>query len=151
MGQSDRIDLNALLSTGGVHVVCFADEHATDPASLLATGAGLDPTERRLFCDRVNADDATGCLWPIARLSALPARFAGRSQEDAEGLRRCLLRVFELNATLCKCSLLVLDLRQATRQGAARVADAAMRLQAEIGDTSGVAELRMLQDPAGWA
>lgn len=143
--HAGSLDLNALLSAGGVHVVCFADAHAENPASLLATGAGLDPTERRLFCERVNTEDATGCLWPIARLSALPARFAGGSPEDADALRRCLLRVFELNATLCKCPLLVLDLRQATGVGAMQVAEIATRLQAEIGDASLVRELRVVQ------
>ncbi len=112
-GAADSGDLDALMSAGGVHVVCFADAHAQDESSLMATGAGLDETERRLFCERVNAEDTTGCLWPIARVSALPSRFAHLPLEDAEGLRRCLLRVFDLNATLCKCPVLVLYLRGA--------------------------------------
>lgn len=146
MGTDDTgsTDLPALLSAGGVHVVCFADARAQEASSLMATGAGLDETERRLFCERVNAEDATGSLWPIARLSALPARFAESAHREPAALEACLLRVFELNASLCKCPILVLDLRGATAVNAAWIADAARRLQATRGEISLVRELRVL-------
>lgn len=133
------VDLAAALTGGGVHVVCIADEQAEGPASLLASGAGLDETERQLFCERVNTDDATGSLWPIARLSALPARFGQSPLQDIEGLRRCLLRVFELNATLCKCPVLILAVQESA--AAAEIAAEAKRIHAERGEASLVQEL----------
>lgn len=136
------VDLDTAVAGGGVHVVCFADRQAQGPASLLATTAGLDEAERRLFCERVNAEDATGCLWPIAKLSALPARFAVAPLADTQALRTCLQRVFELNATLCKCPVLVLDLQGAPT--AAHIAAEAERLQTECGEASLVRDLILL-------
>lgn len=140
--RTGSIDLAAALAGGGVHVVCFADARAEGPDSLLATGAGLDEAERHLFCERVNAENATGCLWPIARLSALPARFAVAPLGDMQALLTCLQRVFELNATLCKCPVLVLDLQGAPT--AVQIAAQARRLQAECGEASLVRELILL-------
>ena len=136
------MDLGAALAGGGVHVVCFADAQAQDPTSLLATNAGLDEAERHLFCERVNTEEATGCLWPIVKLSALPARFALAPLTDTQALRTCLQRVFELNATLCKCPVLVLDLRGAPT--AAQIAAETERLNAECGEASLVRELILL-------
>ena len=141
-GHSGRFDLAAALAGGGVHVVCFADAQAEGPDSLLATGAGLDEAERRLFCERVNTEDATGCLWPIAKLSALPARFACTPLTDQEALRICLQRVFDLNATLCKCPVLALDLRGVPT--AAQITAEAERLHAECGEASLVRDLILL-------
>jgi hypothetical protein len=135
------VDLAAALAGGGVHVVCIADAGAEAADSLLATAAGLDAAERSLFCERVNTDDATGSLWPIARLSALPARFGQAPLQDIEGLRRCLLRVFEVNATLCKCPVLILAVRGSA--AAAEIAAEAERIHAELGAASLVQELRV--------
>lgn len=136
-------DLSARLAGGGVHVVCLADPTAENTSELLSSGAGLDPSEQQLFCERVNSDDATGCLWPIARLSALPARFARAPLADMPGLEACLDRVLELNATLCKCPLLVLDLRAAA-QNADQIADTMQRLLDARGRASLVRELIVL-------
>ena len=141
-GHSGRFDLAAALAGGGVHVLCFADAETQGPDSLLATCAGLDEAERRLFCERINTEDATGCLWPIAKLSALPARFALAPLEDTEALRACLQRVFELNATLCKCPVLVLHLSASATS--AQIARAAEQLQTEWGDASLVRELILI-------
>jgi hypothetical protein len=137
------MDIRAALAGGGVHVVCFADAQAEGPDSLLATGAGLDEAERRLFCERVNTEDATGCLWPIAKLSALPARFVQAPITDPGALLRCLEAVFDFNARLCKCPGLVFDLRGASCN-AELIAAELHRLERELAGTSLVQQLDII-------
>lgn len=139
-------ELSAILADGGVHIVCVADIASPSVKALLTTGAGLDQSERLLFLGRVNSDDATGCLWPIARLSALPARLAQDPLADIDSLRRCLKTVFDLNATLCKCPVLILYLC-GIGAGAGGIAREAMQMHADLAGMSLVQELRIL--PAG--
>lgn len=136
-------ELAAALQGGTVHVVGFADEHAGNLRELMATAAGLDATERSLFCARVNADDHTGCLWPISKLSALPARFVQSPLADMSDLQRCLGAVFDFNAELCKCPTLVIDLRDAACN-AELIAGEAHRLHAERAGSSLVRQLLIL-------
>lgn len=136
-------ELAAALRGGTVHVVGFADLRVGSLRELMETAAGLDATERSLFCARVNADDHTGCLWPIIKLSALPARFVQSALGDMSDLGRCLGAVFDFNAELCKCPTLVFDLRDAACN-AEPIAAEAQRLHAERSGSSLVQELVIL-------
>ena len=136
-------ELAAALQGGTVHVVGFADEHAGNLRELMATAAGLDATERSLFCARVNADNHTGCLWPIIKLSALPVGFIQSPLADLSDLQRCLGAVFDFNAELCKCATLVFDLRDAACN-ADLIAAEAHRLHAERTGISLVQKLVIL-------
>jgi hypothetical protein len=136
-------ELAAALQGGAVHVMGFADERAGSLRELMETAAGLDATERSLFCARVNADDHTGCLWPIIKLSALPARFVQSPLANLSDLQRCLGAVFDFNAELCKCPTLVIDLRDAVCN-AKLIAGEAQRLHAERAGSSLVRQLVIL-------
>jgi len=136
-------ELAAALSGGGVHVVGFADEAAGALSVLMETSAGLDAIERTLFCERVNTEDATGCLWPIAKLSALPARLVQAPITDPGALLRCLEAVFDFNARLCKCPRLVFDLRGAS-SNTELIAAELHKLQSELAGTSLVQQLEIL-------
>ena len=136
-------ELAVALQGGAVHVVGIADERAGSLRELMERAAGLDATERSLFCTRVNADDHTGCLWPIIKLSALPARFVQSPLADMSELQRCLGAVFDFNAELCKCPTLVIDLRDAACN-AELIAAEAHRLHAERAGSSLVRQLVIL-------
>lgn len=144
--DTETAELFTQLAGGGIHLLCFADPDSVCTTQLMQDGAGLDETERRLFCERVNTEDATGCLWPLAKLSALPARFLAEALADSAGLERCLQIVFDLNARLCRCPALVVDLREAVSQRQA-IEAALTRMHAACTPDSLVREWRTLTRP----